>query len=84
MLEYWKTKKNDNSLIPICPKIICKEEIIRAKGRKINNSFINSGLSMIDDFLLSTPQGHNLLKQIDLDIRTKPDYYFEWKLLQQK
>ena len=29
-------------------------------GRKINNSFINSGLSMIDDFLLSTPQGHNL------------------------
>ena len=45
--------------------------------RNVENQFVQSGYSLIEDFLGLTPQGHNTIKRIVDDIEMRKDYYFE-------
>jgi len=44
--------------------------------RGVENLFVNSGVSIFEDWL-ETPQGNNILKKIVRDIDVRRDYYFE-------
>ena len=44
--------------------------------RGVENIFVNSGVSIFEDWL-ETPQGNNILKKIVRDIDVRRDYYFE-------
>ena len=45
--------------------------------RNVENQFVQSGFSMIDDFLETTPQGSNIIKKIVNDMRMRKDFSFE-------
>jgi len=45
--------------------------------RNVENQFVQSGYSLIEDFLGLTPQGHNTVKRIVDDIEMRKEYYFE-------
>ena len=44
--------------------------------RNVENMFINSGISIMEDWL-NTPQGNNKVKKIVQDIEMRKDFYFE-------
>jgi len=45
--------------------------------RNVENQFVSSGYSLIEDYLHTTSQGHNTIRKIVDDIKMRKDYYFE-------
>ena len=45
--------------------------------RNVENQFVSSGYSLIEDYLHTTSQGHNTIRRIVDDIEMRKDYYFE-------
>ena len=45
--------------------------------RNVENQFVMSGTSIMEDYLQSTPQGQNTIKRIVDDMEMRKEYYFE-------
>ena len=52
-------------------------KVMRTYEHKMNNEWVISGTSMLDDWLSMTPQGQNLLSTISKDMDIKRNYYYE-------
>jgi len=52
-------------------------KVMRTFEHKMNNMWITSGTSMLDDWLGMTPQGQNLITTISKDMDMKRNYYYE-------
>jgi len=52
-------------------------KVMRTYEHKMNNEWVISGTSMLDDWLTMTSQGQNLLSKISKDMDIKRNYYYE-------
>ena len=52
-------------------------KVMRTFEHKMNNMWVTSGTSMLDDWLSMTPQGQNLITTISKDMDMKRNYYYE-------
>ena len=50
---------------------------MRTFEQKMNNQWVVSGTSMLDDWLNMSSQGQHLLSTISKDMDMKRDYYYE-------
>ena len=50
---------------------------MRTFEHKMNNQWVVSGTSMLDDWLNMSPQGQNLISTISKDMDIKRNYYYE-------
>ena len=52
-------------------------KVMRTFEHKMNNQWVVSGTSMLDDWLNMTSQGQHLLSTISKDMDMKRNYYYE-------
>ena len=52
-------------------------KVMRTFEHKMNNQWVVSGTSMLDDWLNMSPQGQNLIQTISKDMDIKRNYYYE-------
>tara|TARA_Y100000768_G_C23666370_1_gene535608 strand:- start:9 stop:290 length:282 start_codon:yes stop_codon:yes gene_type:complete len=52
-------------------------KVMRTFEHKMNNQWVVSGTSMLDDWLNMSPQGQNLISTISKDMDIKRNYYYE-------
>ena len=52
-------------------------KVMRTFEHKMNNQWVVSGTSMLDDWLNMTSQGQQLLSTISKDLDMKRNYYYE-------
>ena len=52
-------------------------KVMRTFEQKMNNQWVVSGTSMLDDWLNMSPQGQNLISTISKDMDIKRNYYYE-------
>ena len=45
--------------------------------RNVENQFVMSGYSLLDDYLMMTPQGQNIIRKIVDDMNVRKEFYFE-------
>jgi hypothetical protein len=50
-------------------------KILQTWEHKMNSEWVVSGTSMLDDWLIMTPRGQNLLGKISKDMDLKKEYY---------
>lgn len=52
-------------------------KVKRVWENQMNNQWVVSGTSMLDDWLTMTPQGHQFIEKVSKDMDMKRDFYYE-------